>query len=63
MWTVRQALSQRDTPMLSGRTLHDRSRVRWLDENRDPACDRAAWAWGVAHNRDPACDRGVRRGA
>ena len=44
MWTVRQAPSQRDTPMLSGRTLHDRSRVRWLDQNRDPARDRA-WRW------------------
>ena len=47
MSTVRQAPSQRDTPMLSGRTLHDRSRVRWLDQNRDPARDRA-WARGVA---------------
>ena len=61
MWTVRQALSQRDTPMLSGRTLHDRSRVRWLDQNRDPARDRA-WARGVGHNRDPARDRAWRRG-
>jgi hypothetical protein len=77
MWTVRQSLSQRDTPMLSGRTLHDRSRVRWLDQNRDPARDRAwarsvsqnrdpargsAWRRGVAHNRDPARDRAWARG-
>jgi hypothetical protein len=61
MWTVRQAPSQRDTPMLSGRTLHDRSRVRWLDQNRDPAPDRA-WRWGVALNRDPARDRAWARG-
>ena len=61
MSTVRQALSQRDTPMLSGRTLHDHSRVRWLDQNRDPARDRA-WRRGVAHNRDPARDRGGARG-
>ena len=77
MSTVRQAPSQRDTPMVSGRTLHDRSRVRWLDQNRDPARDRAwargvaqnrdrardrAWARGVAQNRDPARDRAWRRG-
>jgi hypothetical protein len=61
MSTVRQAPSQRDTPMLSGRTLHDRSRVRWLDHNRDPARDRA-WRRGVAHNRDPARDRAWARG-
>ena len=61
MSTVRQAPSQRDTPMLSGRTLHDRSRVRWLDQNRDPARDRA-WARGVAQNRDPARDRAWARG-
>ena len=56
MWTVRQAPSQRDTPMLSGRTLHDLSRVRWLDQNRDPARDRA-WARGAAPNRDPRVRR------
>jgi hypothetical protein len=44
-----------------GRTLHDHSRVRWLDQNRDPARDRA-WRWGVAHNRDPARDRAWARG-
>ena len=69
MSTVRQASSQRDTPMLSGRTLHDRSRVsdgwtktvtprvtargRGVGHNRALARD-GAWRRGVAHNRDLA---------
>ena len=61
MSTVRQASPHCDTPMLSGRTLHDRSRVRWLDQNRDPARDHA-WRPAVSQNRDPARDRAWARG-
>ena len=76
MSTVRQAPS-RDTPMPSGRTLHDRSAsdgwtktvtphvttrgARGVADRRDPARDHA-WRRGVAHNRDPACNHAWVRG-